>query len=118
MSSLKKLERPKKFNPQQFNLEFEVKDEKLEEEQLRERVTQEESKKQLYEEELKKEDNNNLGIYMKNLFFKILEILLDKENPIPYIMENERRQFTFALMILIIGGLLLFLSNLMINQSS
>jgi hypothetical protein len=79
---------------------------------------EEKAEEQLQEEELKKDENDNLGIYMKNLFFKILEMLLDKENPIPYIMENERRQFIFALMILIIGGLLLFLSNLMINQTN
>jgi len=117
MSVLQKLERSVKFNPQQFNLDFELKDE--EQEQLQEkRDFEEKEKNKLQEEELKKEENDNLGIYMKNLFFKILEMLLDKENPIPYIMENERRQFTFALMILIIGGLLLFLSNLMINQSN
>jgi hypothetical protein len=118
MSALQKLERSYKFNPKQFNLDFEVKDEQLEQEQLQEEILEENSKKQLQEEELKKEDNDNIGIYMKNLFFKILEMLLNKENPIPYIIESERRQFTFALMILIIGGLLLFLSNLMINQSN
>jgi hypothetical protein len=113
MSTLKKLERSQKFNPGEFNSDFESKDEQVQE-QVQEKV----QIKELQEEELKKENNDNLGINMKNLFFKILEMLLDKENPIPYIMENERRQFTFAIMILIIGGLLLFLSNLMINKTN
>ena len=58
---------------------------------------------------------NDLGINIKNLFFKLLEILANGENPIPYIMENPRRQFVFSVMIICIGGLMLFLSNLMIS---
>jgi len=50
---------------------------------------------------------------MRELFFKILEMLIDKENPIPYIYSSQYRQFDFTLFLIIIGSLLLLLSNIM-----
>jgi hypothetical protein len=50
---------------------------------------------------------------MRELFFKILEMLIDKENPIPYIFSSEYRQFDFTLFLIIIGTLLLLFSNIM-----
>lgn len=50
---------------------------------------------------------------MRELFFKILEMLIDKDNPIPYIFSSEYRQFDFTLFLIIIGSLLLLLSNIM-----
>ena len=44
-------------------------------------------------------------------------MLVNKQNPIPYIMSNDRIQFTFAILVLLLGGLILFLSNLMISQN-
>lgn len=110
MSQLKKLEREQNFNVSEFNKTFE-------ENEINQEINQE------IKQEIKQEipENlsytNDLGINIKNLFFEILEILMNKENPIPYIMENEKRQFYFAIMILLIGGLLLFWSNLMISES-
>jgi len=112
MSQLKKLERDQKFNPDEFNKIFEETD----------MIIQEESIKQ-HEQPIKYQKipeninyTENFGINMKNLFFEILEILMNKENPIPYIMNNEKRVFLVAIMILIIGVLLLFWSNLIINE--
>jgi len=56
----------------------------------------------------------DLGINIKNLFFQILEMSANGKNPMPYIMNNSKNQFLFAVMIIIIGMLLLFFSNLMI----
>ena len=56
----------------------------------------------------------DLGINIKNLFLTILEMMANGTNPIPYIMSNSKRQFYFAVMIISIGGLMLFLSNLMV----
>lgn len=109
MSQLKKLERDQKFNPSDFNKQFEEADSVVEEQPKKEVVVEETPENLSY--------TQDLGINMKNLFFEILEMLMNKENPIPYIMNNEKRQFLFAIMILIIGGLLLFWSNLMINES-
>jgi hypothetical protein len=50
---------------------------------------------------------------MREVFFKILEMLIDKENPIPYIFSSEYRQFDFTLFLIIIGSLLLLFSNIM-----
>ena len=56
----------------------------------------------------------DLGVNMKNLFFEMLEMLADGKNPIPYVMTDPNKQFAFSVMILIIGVLMLFFSNLMI----
>jgi hypothetical protein len=114
MSQLKKLERDKKTNFDRFNQKFLESDSLIEQEQ-------EAAKKMMkIKKNVEFEDDDNmiddLGINMKNLFFKILEMLADKENPIPYIMDNSKRQFTFAVMIICIGGLLMFFSNLMISN--
>jgi hypothetical protein len=115
MSQLKKLERDQKFNADEFNKKFEEADSAIEEEQdqvkkeIPQQISQETSENLSY--------TQDLGINIKNLFFEILEMLMNRENPIPYIMESEKRQFHFAVMILIIGGLLLFWSNLMINET-
>jgi hypothetical protein len=114
MSQLKKLERSQKFNTDEFNLKFEEEDNKSIQE-----TNNNEQKPNIKIETNNNKSNiyiNDLGLNMKNLFFEILEILINKQNPISYIMENEKRQFTFSIMILIIGCLLLFLSNLMINN--
>jgi len=50
---------------------------------------------------------------MREIFFKTLEMLIDKENPIPYIYSSDYRQFDFTLFIIIIGALLLLFSNIM-----
>jgi len=114
MSQLKKLERDQKFNPDEFNKQFEEADSAIEAEQEKKSTNQEAPV--IEETPMNLSYTQDLGINMKNLFFEILEKLVNKENPIPYIMETEKRQFTFAIMILIIGGLMMFLSNLMIDE--
>jgi len=112
MSQLKKLEREQKFNPDEFNKKFEEADSITDEsDNIKQNKQNEQHIKQQKLENLSYTED--LGINMKNLFFEILEMLINIKNPIPYIMENEKRQFVFAIMILIIGGLLLFWSNLM-----
>ena len=54
-------------------------------------------------------------ISIRELFFKVLEMLIDKEYPIPYIYSSEIRQFSFALFLIIIGFTLLLLSSVMKN---
>lgn len=56
----------------------------------------------------------DLGINIKNLFFEMLEMLANGKNPVPYAMSDPNKQFAFSVMILIIGVLMLFFSNLMI----
>lgn len=58
----------------------------------------------------------DLIINMRNLFYEILEMLLDKKNPIPYIFASPDRHFALAILLIIIGALLLLFSNLMISS--
>jgi len=145
MSQLKKLKSEQTVKTDRFNTKFlqedAIKAEKIPAEYntLQERTSYQEikseSRQEINSEESNQESNqesdkeaynlqqsniymDDLGINMKNLFFNILEMLVNKENPIPYIMGNDRRQFTFAVMILLFGGLMLFFSNLMINEKS
>jgi hypothetical protein len=109
MSQLKMLERDQKFNINEFNKKFEESD-------LINKVIKKETKQKFIYKEI--EQNiylfEDFVINIKNLFFKILELLVYFKNPIPYILENNKREFYFAIMILIIGILLLFFSNLLI----
>ena len=54
-------------------------------------------------------------INMRDMFYVILEMLIDKQNPIPYIFSSPDRQFAFACLLIIIGTLLLLFSNLMMS---
>lgn len=55
-------------------------------------------------------------INIRNLFFEILDIIENRENPIPYIYSSDKRQFSFSLFLIIFGGLLLLLSTLMVSN--
>ena len=105
MSQLKMLERDQKFNVDEFNKKFEESD------LINKDIPQQNMIIKEIKQEIKQEQN---VIMFKNLFFEILELLVDFKNPIPYILKNERREFNFAIMILLIGLLLLFFSNLLI----
>ena len=128
MSQLKKLERDMKFNADTFNKAYEEADaleqqeadalEQQEADALEQQMSASKSETPIIKEEVKSPDYMvDLGVNMKNLFFEILEMLLNKENPTWYIMEDEHKQFTFAMMIIMFGGIMLFLSNLMINNN-
>lgn len=105
MSQLKMLERDQKFNVDEFNKKFEESD------LINKDIPQQNIIIKEIKQEIKQEQN---VIMFKNLFFEIIELLVDFKNPIPYILKNERREFNFAIMILLIGLLLLFFSNLLI----
>jgi len=113
MSQLKMLERDQKFNINDFNKKFEESD-------LNNKEIEQEIEQEIKQNIITKEIDQNvilfedLVINIKNLFFEILELLINFKNPIPYIFKNNKREFYFAIMILLIGILLLFFSNLLI----
>ena len=121
MSQLKKLLWPVGLNQDDFNKRFVTMDELSEEKSVEEEETpkeEERTESNVAPNQDKMQKNvymEDLGINMKNLFFEILEMVSNGINPISYIMDDQQRQFTAAVMILIIGGLLLFFSNLMID---
>jgi len=104
----------KQFDQRQFNDEFE--------EQAK--IDEKERNLKNSQDLLNKHEiiNNNLPhkkpiedviINIRELFYKIIELLLDKKNPFPYIFSTPDRQFAFSVFLIIIGSLLLLLSNLM-----
>jgi hypothetical protein len=56
-------------------------------------------------------------INIREMFYKILEMLIDKQNPLPYIFSSPDRHFGFAILLIVIGALLLLFSNLMISSN-
>jgi len=124
MSQLKRSKTPDKdvgLRKDNFNMNFVRADEELAatiraEAEGRRKVTAEFKKPEEPENEIfrPKDMTDDLGVNMKNLFFDILEMLANKQNPIPYIMSSSQRQFIFAIMIICLGTLTLFFSNLMI----
>lgn len=55
-------------------------------------------------------------VSVRDLFNNSLDMLVDKQNPIPYIFSNEDRKFCFSIFLIIMGTLLLLFSNLMISS--
>lgn len=122
MSQIKRLKTPDNEvgkRRDNFNLAFDKADEELmrrvkaeaEQEKRPVSVQFKEPEKEIFSP---RDYTDDLGVNMKNLFFDILEALERKENPIPYIMSSPQRQFTFAVMVISVGTITLFLSNLMI----
>jgi hypothetical protein len=62
-----------------------------------------------------KEPVENLIINTRELFFQVLDMLENGENPLPYIFSSEKRQFSFSIFLIIFGTLLLLLSTLMVS---
>jgi hypothetical protein len=60
-----------------------------------------------------KQPVEDIIIDIRDLFFQILNLIEDKQNPIIYIYSSDRRQFSFSLFLIIFGTLLLLLSTLM-----
>jgi len=53
-------------------------------------------------------------INIREMFYTCLEMVIDKKNPIPYILSNPDRYFSFTILLVVLGSLLLLFSNLMI----
>ena len=122
MSQLKRSKTPDKdigLKKDNFNMNFIRADEELVElirAEDRKKVTAKFKEPEERETEIfrPKDMTDDLGVNMKNLFFDVLEMLANKQNPIPYIMSSSQRQFIFSIMIICLGTLTLFFSNLMI----
>lgn len=60
-----------------------------------------------------KQPIENIILNIRDLFFQILDLIENKENPLPFIFASDKRQFSFALFLIIFGTLLLLLATLM-----
>lgn len=129
MSQMKKIKSPLGYTQDDFNIAFNASNEFYNQDTDQDNNINQDTDEDTDQDNINQNTNQNnktcknnyqnnyedLGINIKNLFFEILEMLANGENPISYVMDNQQRQFTFSIMILIIGGLLLFFSNLMIE---
>jgi len=52
-------------------------------------------------------------INIRDLFFIVLEMIIDKKNPLPFIFAFETRIFSLSIFLLLFGSLLLLLASLM-----
>ena len=97
-----------KFDPSGFNSTFEINDKKIQNSQniIPEIGVQ-------YEILPHKQPIEDVIIDIRDIFFQTLNLIEDKQNPIPYIFSSNKRQFSFSLFLIIFGTLLLLLSSLM-----
>lgn len=108
-----------KFDINQFNKKFSDNEDKIKQENVinksKDIVRNDEI---IYNKLPHQKPIEDVIINIRELFYKILEMLLDKENPIPYIFSSADRQFAFSILIIVIGALLLLFSNLMMSPSN
>jgi hypothetical protein len=55
-------------------------------------------------------------IIIREMFYNCLEMLIDKKNPIPYVIATPDRQFALAILLIVLGSLFLLFGNLMISS--
>jgi hypothetical protein len=103
------------FDQKKFNTEFEQNDL-----QINKDIKQNSSDDMNYNDEIlynilpHQKPIQDIIINIREMFYQILEMLLDKQNPTPYILSTPDRYFSFAIFLIVIGSLLLLFSNLMI----
>lgn len=108
-----------KFDLGQFNKTFDDKDKQIEEEnKLTTSHDMRKSDEVITSKLPHKKPVEDVIINMRDLFYTILEMLIDKQNPVPYIFSSPDRHFAFACLLIFIGTLLLFFSNLMMSPSN
>ena len=57
-------------------------------------------------------------IISREMFYKCLEMLVEKKNPYNYIMSSPDRFFTFSLVLIILGSTLLLMSNIFSSKKN
>jgi hypothetical protein len=101
-----------KFDPTNFNKNFELNEQKNSKEKKKKIEVTTDIGVQ-YELLPHKQPIENLILDIRDTFFQVLNLVEDKQNPIPYIYSSSKRQFSFSLFLIIFGTLLLLLSSLM-----
>ena len=103
-----------KFDIKQFNKKFDENDKIIEEE--RQFIKSDDNNKydEIIENKLPHEKSiEDIIISIKDMFYKIMELLLNIQHQMEYIFSTPDRHFAFALLLIIIGGLLLLFSNIL-----
>jgi hypothetical protein len=101
-----------RFNLREFNRQFEEeikKDKKM--------ILKEDEKDEVIIRKLPHERSIvDIIINLRETFYKLLELLIDKQNPIPYLFATPERHFSLSILLIVLGSLLLLFSSLMISK--
>ena len=107
------------FNINDFNKKFDENEKKIKEEYV---INKSDDIKRndeiIYDKLPHKKPIEDIIIDIRDLIYKIMDMLIDKENPVPYIFSSPDREFAFIIFVIIIGTLLLLFSNLMMSPSN
>ena len=101
-----------KFDPTNFNKNFELNEKKNKQINNNNNIHNDNTGLD-YDLPPHKQPVENIIIDIRDVFFQVLNLLEDKQNPIQYIYSSKKRQFSFSLFLIIFGTLLLLLATLM-----
>lgn len=103
-----------KFDPTNFNKNFELNDKtKLELNNNKNIMINPNENNYTIDGAPHQQPIENIILDIQKLFYQILDILENRQNPIPFIFTSNKRIFTFSIFLIVIGTLLLILSSLM-----
>ncbi len=104
-----------KFDGAKFNKEFEEADIKLLPEDIKLQEEYERNKNKIrYNKQPHEKPFEDILIISRETFYGVLSCIMNGENPYNYIISTPDRFFSFGLLILMIGCLLMLLNNIFI----
>ena len=107
----------KQFDLKQFNYEFEESEANINKTRKANSTDDLNKNDEILENVLPhKKPIQDIIINIREMFYIVLEMLVDKKNPLPYLFSTPDRQFSLAIFLIVIGGLLLLFSNIMISS--
>jgi hypothetical protein len=103
-----------RFNQVDINKMFEENDKKIEEERKFEISDDNDRVDEIVDKNLPhKKPVEDVILNIRELIHKIIELILNFKNPLPYIFSTPDRQFAFTVLIIVVGVIFLFLSNIL-----
>ena len=101
-------------NQKQFNLDFEKNDLNLNKNKNNKSDNKSDNKQPIKIKILPHQQTvENIMINIKDLIFTIIDMLENKENPLPFILSDDNNIFSCSLFLIIFGSLMLLLSSLL-----
>ena len=106
-----------RFNQVDINKMFEENDKKIEEERKFEISDDNDRVDEIVDKNLPhKKPVEDVILNIRELIHKIIELILNFKNPLPYIFSTPDRQFAFTVLIIVVGVIFLFLSNILKSE--
>ena len=100
------------FDLKQFNTKFKANEEQLQKNRKNVVISNEIISTKLPHQK----PVEDILINIREMFYKVIEMLSDEQNPLPYLFSTPDRQFALSIFLIIIGSCLLLFSNLMISS--